>query len=81
MFMKKESILESVSKTIKENTYVEIHPNLLLKKYQQRILDDYQIPYQECHDLKELLFLLHDYQDEELLIIADELAEMDYYMR
>ena len=48
MFMKKESILESVSKTIEENTYVEIHPNLLLKKYQQRILDDYQIPYQEC---------------------------------
>ena len=44
MFMKKESILESVSKTIEENTYVEIHSNLLLKKYQQQILDDYQIP-------------------------------------
>lgn len=79
--MKKENILESVSKTIEENTYVEIHSNLLLKKYQQQILDDYQIPYQECRDLKELLFLLHAYQDEELLIIADELVEMDYYMR
>ena len=80
MFMKKEEIIKSITKTIEENAYVSVHPNLILKKYQQQILEDYQIPYQECHDLKELLFLLHDYNDEELLLIADELAEMDYYM-
>ena len=57
--------------------------NLYLTKYQQKVLNEYHIPYQTCGSTKELLFLLSDIVDEEeydeLENVANEIAEFSYY--
>ena len=57
--------------------------NLYLTKYQQQVLEEYHIPYQNCGSSKELLFLLSDIVDEEeydeLENVANEIAEFSYY--
>ena len=81
--MKREEIEESVSKVLEANTYEQVNKNLYLTKYQKQVLEVYHIPFQDCQNSKELLFLLSDIIDDEeydeLENVAREIAEYDYY--
>lgn len=83
--MKREEIEESVSKVLEANTYEQVNKNLYLTKYQKQVLEEYHIPFQDCQNSKELLFLLSDIIDDEeydeLENVAREIAEYDYYKK
>ena len=81
--MKREEIEENISKVLESNTYESVNKNLYLTKYQKQILEEYHIPYQNCQNSKELLFLLSDIIDDEeydeLEEVAREISDYYYY--
>ncbi len=68
-----------INKIIDENKYQKINDNIILTKHQIDILNKNNIPFNNLHDLKELLFLLDDEEDEELMAIAEEISDFYYY--
>ncbi len=80
--MNEKDIQKEVMKTIENQTYEKVN-SMYLTKYQKEVLDNYHIPYQDCQDVKELLFYLSDILDDEeyddLENVAREIAEYDYY--
>ena len=64
---------------INDNKINKINDHIYLTNKQIEVLNNHQINYQDCHDLKELLFLMDDIDDEEIDEIALEISELDYY--
>ncbi len=66
----------------KENKKVKIN-NFYLTEYQIRILRKYQIPYENCHSIKEILFYIEEILEteeyEDLENVSASLGEVDYY--
>ena len=64
---------------INENKINKINDHIYLTNKQIEVLNNHQINYQDCHDLKELLFLMDDIDDEEIDEIAIDISELNYY--
>ena len=64
---------------INENQINKINEHIYLTNKQIEVLNNHQINYQDCHDLKELLFLMDDIDDEEIDEIAMDISELNYY--
>ena len=64
---------------INDNKINKINDHIYLTNKQIEVLNNHQINYQDCNDLKELLFLMDDIDDEEIDEIALEISELDYY--
>ena len=64
---------------INENKINKINDHIYLTNKQIEVLNNHQINYQDCHDLKELLFLIDDIDDEEIDEIAMDISELNYY--
>lgn len=67
------------------NSLVDIGNGLLLTNKEIEVLKNYNIPYNNCKNLKELIFLLEgaidEYDDsEDLLEIESSISERDYYL-
>ena len=83
--MNKE-IEDLVRETIHNNSLVKINDKLYLKQYKIEVLDYYNIEYQKCSSVSEILFLIEDIleneevEDSELLEeVALSLQEFNYY--
>ena len=64
---------------INDNKINKINDHIYLTNKQIEVLNNHQINYQDCHDLKELLFLMDDIDDEEIDEIAMDISELNYY--
>ncbi len=78
-----------IAKVIEENDYNNLlikrrENNLLLSDYQVSVLNNNSFDYKKYGSLRELLFDIEDYlnenYDEELDIVSNQIAEMIYYM-
>lgn len=57
---------------------------LLLTNKEINVLDNYEIPYMTCNNLKEIIYLIEDKilefdSPEELIEISESISERDYY--
>ena len=63
----------------------DIGNGLFLTNKEVQVLEQYRIPYQNCHSLKEILFEIEevlndmDIVDEELDMVSSSISERDYY--
>lgn len=86
MEIKKEEIDEYIDKTIKENIMKKVN-NLYLSTRQIGILEKYNISYTNVLDIKELIFKVEDYINENYIYgelsdledLSRELSEFNYY--
>lgn len=54
--------------------------DIYLTEEQIEILEDNQVPYLQCRDVHELIYLLEQYNDSsEIEAILQEIAEFNYY--
>lgn len=76
-----DDLLDKVK--FEDNMKQQINDHLSLTKYQIEILTRYNIDYASASSLKSLSYLiedvLNDIEAEDLELIADELAERNYY--
>ena len=67
------------------NTYKDIGNGILLTNREIDVLNQYNIPYKNCHSLKEILFEIEniiqdmDIVDDDLDYISSTISERDYY--
>lgn len=65
--------------------FQDIGNGLFLTNHEIEVLKQYSIPYQNCHTLKEISFLIEDLMadmdivDEELDFVSSSISERDYY--
>ena len=86
MNFNKHEIDSYVQKTIKDNKLNKVN-NIYLSNRQIQILDRYNIKYQNVIDIKELIFQVEDYINdnylcgdlEDLENLSQELSEFNYY--
>lgn len=74
---------ENIYKIIEDNKFINVN-GLMLTKKEIDILDKYNINYQKCKSLKEVLYEIEkaiDFFDdiEQLDSISETIAERDYY--
>ncbi len=80
--MKYDDILNSF---ITDNKKVKIHDHLYLSNYQISVLKKYQIPYETCKSVNEIIYYIEDILNEETNHLEDleqvslSLGEIDYY--
>ena len=73
-------IENELNKIIIDNQLNKINDNIYLTNYQINILNKHNIPYKDCNDLKQLIFILQDLIDEdEIEDILEQISEFDYY--
>ncbi len=78
--MNVKELEQEINNLITKHTLEKVKENLYLTKYQQQVLKEKNIPYLECKDLTELVFLLSEnYDDEEIETIISEIEEFHYY--
>ena len=78
--MNVKELEQEINNLITKHTLEKVKENLYLTKYQQQLLKEKNIPYLECKDLTELIFLLSEnYDDEEIETIIAEIEEFHYY--
>lgn len=69
-----------LNEIIYQNSLIKINQNLYITNSQKDVLKKYNIPFQTCQNLKELIFLLQEYIDEEEIDeILLQISEFDYY--
>lgn len=74
-----------INETLNKNKLVKINDKLYLTAYQIEVLEKYQIPYQTCNRVGEIIFYIEDILNEDandledLESISSALSEMDYY--
>ena len=86
MNINKNEIDSFVSKTINDNKMNKIN-NIYLSNRQVQILERYKINYKNVIDIKELIFKIEEYINDNYLIdelanlenLSQELAEFNYY--
>ena len=67
-----------INKIVNDNSLNYIG-NLILNNHEIQVLEQNNINYKNCKDMKELLFILEEYEDEELDEIIMSISERDYY--
>jgi len=67
-----------INKIVNDNSLNYIG-NLILNNHEIQVLEQYNIDYKNCKDMKELLFILEEYEDEEIDEIIMSISERDYY--
>lgn len=78
--MNVKELEQEINNLITKHTLEKVKENFYLTKYQQQVLKEKNIPYLECKDLTELVFLLSEnYDDEEIETIISEIEEFHYY--
>ena len=78
--MNVKELEQEINNLITKHTLEKVKENFYLTKYQQQVLKEKNIPYLECKDLTELIFLLSEnYDDEEIETIIAEIEEFHYY--
>lgn len=72
-----------INKYMEQKKLIKINNNISLKKEQLDILNKYNIPIEQIHTLKELIYYIEElayYDYEDLDLVSKELAEQDYYI-
>lgn len=69
----------------KANSFIDIGNGLLLTNKEINVLNNYDVIYENCNNLKELIYIIGDKLDEydypdDLVEIADTISERDYYI-
>ncbi len=85
--MKKDYDIDSLVSDIdfSSNSFQDIGNGVFLTNREIDVLNKYQIPYNNCNSLKELIFMIEDelnnmgIVEEDLDSIAGSIAERDYY--
>ena len=85
--MKEEYNIDSLVQNIDftSGKFQDIGNGIFLTNHEIEILKQYDIPYQNCHNLKEISFLIEevlddmDVVDEELDLVSSSISERDYY--
>ena len=68
-----------------KNKFCDVGNRILLTNHEIEVLNQYDIPYRDCHNLKEIIFQIEaildemDIVDEELDYVSSMIAERDYY--
>lgn len=75
---------ELIKETLEKNTLVQINSNIYLTKAQIEVLKRYQIPFEQCITINEIIILIEEllesgYAEEDLENVSNSLAEFDYY--
>ena len=72
-----------IQETLNKNKLVKVNEKIYLTTYQIEILKKYQIPYESCNTINEIVYymqeLLEDEEYEDLENVSLSLSEMDYY--
>ena len=79
--------IEELSKNIDFNSgkMVNIGNGIFLTNKEIEVLETYQVPYKNCHTLKEIILNIEkvieemDITEEELDLVSGSIAERDYY--
>lgn len=83
----KEYNIEELSKNLdfKSGQMVNIGNGIFLTNREIEVLETYQVPYKNCHTLKEIIFNIEkvieemDIPEDELDLVSSSIAERDYY--
>lgn len=74
--------LDDLNKIINDNS-LNFIDNLILSNYEIEVLEKYNIDYKSCIDMKDLIFMLDNYNingdNEEINEILMAISERDYY--
>lgn len=62
-----------------QNYYLKKIGNLYLSNQDIELLEECEVPYQKCKNMKELLFLIESYHLEELEELSSRISEFCYY--
>lgn len=65
----------NLDKIISENTLRKVN-NYFLYEKDISVLEKYQIPYQSCQTMEELLFIINDFVNSEIMI-DEEIEELE----
>lgn len=72
-----------IQETLNKNKLVKVNEKIYLTTYQIEILKKYQIPYESCNTINEIVYymeeLLEEEEYEDLENVSLSLSEMDYY--
>lgn len=74
-----------INDTVNQNKLVSIQNKFYLTVYQIEVLKKYQIPYETCNSINEIIFYIEDILNEDtndyedLENISQSLSETDYY--
>ena len=74
-----------INETIKKNQLVKINNELYLSNYQIEVLKKYQIPFEGCQSINEIIFYIEEILNEDnndledLENVSISLTEQDYY--
>ena len=66
-------------------SFVQVSRNVLLTNREIEVLNRYKINYQNCNNLKEIIFMIEDILEgmditcEDLEMISESISERDYY--
>ena len=85
--MKEEFDIDNLIQNMDFNSgkYQEVKRGIFLTNREIEVLKRYHIPYENCHNLKEIIFLVEDIIDsmdiidEDLDSISKSISERDYY--
>ena len=83
----KEYNIEELIKNLdfKSGQMVNIGNGIFLTNREIEVLENYQVPYKNCHTLKEIIFNIEkvieemDIPEDELDLVSSSIAERDYY--
>ncbi len=71
--------MKDLDKIIFDNQLNKINDNIFLTNYQIDTLNKFAVPYQKCQNMSELIYMLEDYDDEELEEVKILLSDFYYY--
>lgn len=74
-----------IKDTLAQNKLIQVNEKIFLTKNQIEILTRYQIPFEQCSSIKEIIFLIEEILesgdfDEDLEVVSSSLQEFDYYV-
>lgn len=75
---------EFVDNVLKQNKFIKVNDKITLKESQIEILKKYQIPYETCNSINEIIYLVEEILEtdsniEDLENVSTSLSEFDYY--
>lgn len=74
-----------INDLVKEHELIKVNERITLTQYQKEVLEKYQIPYNTCNSMNEIIFYIEDILNEDCIDCEDlesvstTLAEVDYY--
>lgn len=75
---------EFVDNVLKQNKFIKVNDKITLKESQIEILKKYQIPYETCNSINEIIYLVEEILETDSNIgdlenVSTSLSEFDYY--